>query len=85
MKLKLFLIPLALSLIAGCSFYGGISVHSEAKDAPEFYAPNPIGILGLEREFGEFTGFCEHRSSIPYTELGLGLNECGLKYTFTTH
>jgi len=71
-----------IALLQGCSFYGGISVHSKKHDAPEYFAPNPIGILGLEREFGDFTGFCEHRSSIPYREVGLGLNECGVKYTF---
>lgn len=57
-------------------------MHLEKQDAPEFYAPNPIGILGLERKYKKFTGFCEHRSSIPYLEDGLGLNECGVKYRF---
>lgn len=69
--------------LTGCSFYGGISMHTENADAPEFYAPNPIGILGLEKSYDRFKGFCEHRSSIPYREYGLGLNECGVKYYFT--
>lgn len=77
--IRVFLITL---LLQGCSFYGGISAHLEKQDAPEYYAPNPIGILGLEREYGKFTGFCEHRSSILYREYGLGLNECGVKFTF---
>jgi hypothetical protein len=75
-------ISFVVLLLQGCTFYGGLSMHLETKDAPEFYAPNPIGILGLEKKHKQFTGFCEHRSSIPYYETGWGLNECGVKYTF---
>lgn len=57
-------------------------MHLETQDAPEFYAPNPIGILGGETKHKRLKGFCEHRSSIPYLEKGLGLNECGLKLVF---
>jgi hypothetical protein len=65
--------------LPACSIYTGLSVHPESLDAPEFNAPNPIGILGAEYTKGRYTGFCEHRSSIPYTEEGYGLNECGVK------
>jgi len=57
-------------------------MHLEKQDAPEFYAPNPIGILGGEYKMSRFSTFCEHRSSIPYREYGWGLNECGVKYLF---
>lgn len=75
---------LCVLALSGCSItpYVGISLHSEGADAPEFYAPNPIGIIGLEKKIGRFSLFCEHRSSIPYLEEGYGLNECGAKVHF---
>lgn len=82
---KAALVAVFLCLSTGCAVYGGISLHPEGADAPEFYAPNPIGILGIEREFGRFTSFCEHRSSIPYYESGHGLNECGVKLQFVSY
>lgn len=65
--------------LAGCQTYVGLSVHPQGADAPEFYAPNPIGIVGAEWRHEEITLFCEHRSSIPHIEAGFGLNECGAK------
>lgn len=73
------LIALTALLLSGCQAYLGVSVHPEHLDKPEFYAPNPIGIVGAEYRSGSWVGFCEHRSSIPYWEKGLGLNECGVK------
>ena len=66
--------------VNGCSIYVGLSVHPEGADAPEHYAPNPIGMVGAEIDCPLDTKcFIEHRSSIPYYEQGLGLNEIGIK------
>jgi len=81
-KLSSAFTALFLCLGSGCSWYGGVSVHLESQDAPEFFAPNPIGILGGEYRQGRWIAFCEHQSSIPYFEQGLGLNSCGVKMVF---
>lgn len=75
---------LALLVTSGCqSVYVGIGMHAEKWDAPEYYSPNPVGMVGAEADFGhEITGFCEHLSSIPYYEVGLGFNWCGVQKRF---
>ena len=78
------LLPL-LFILSSCTFYGGVSVHPESLSKPEYYAPNPIGILGGEYQYNRWISFCEHRSSIPYWEQGYGLNECGVKMVFNHH
>ena len=69
---------LTLSLTA-CTPYVGLPVHPAHVDAPEHYAPNPIGIVGAEYERGPWSVFCEHSSSIPRKERGAGWNVCGVK------
>lgn len=65
-----------------CSPYIGLAVHPESIDAPEYYAPNPIGIVGYECTKGEYTVYIEHKSSIPYYEQGGGLNTLAVKKNF---
>lgn len=73
-------IVVACLFLTGCSIYGGISIHPEGADNPEFYAPNPIGIIGGEIECPfDTVCFIEHRSSITNREEGYGLNELGVK------
>ena len=76
------LIPLFI-LLSGCSIYTGISVHPESMSEPEYFAPNPLGLVGGEMDCPlRTTCFVEHRSSIPYLEHGYGLNEVGVKLYF---
>jgi hypothetical protein len=75
------MVALATFFMSGCSVYTGIAVHHERSAQPEFYAPNPLGIIGGEyRHSDRITLYCEHISSIPYYEKGLGLNLCGARY-----
>jgi len=78
------LVPVFLCLVVGCASLGceryvGVSVHPERLDKPEFYAPNPIGLVGAECRRDDLSAYLEHRSSIPYLERGYGLNEVGGK------
>jgi hypothetical protein len=82
-KLKAALVAVFLCLNSGCSVYVGMSVHPEGADAPEYFAPNPIGIVGGEIECPLKTRcFIEHTSSIPYLESGYGFNQVGVKKYF---
>ena len=80
MRLIRCVVVLAAVLLGGCSVYGGLSMHSRGADAPEYNGTNPLGHFGARAEFTErLTGFCEHLSSIPDYEAGLGLNRCGVE------
>lgn len=72
-------------MLSGCqSVYVAIGVHPPGLDAPEHFAPNPVGAVGAETiPFHKVTGFCEHISSIPYYEDGYGFNWCGVRREFT--
>lgn len=74
-------VALFLCLLPGCAVHVGVAVHPEQISEPEYYAPNPLGVVRGERDFSKrWRGYCEHLSAIPYTEAGGGLNSCGITY-----
>lgn len=83
--LKFIGITLLTLSVAGCSNfspYAGLSVHSENLDSPEIDLSTGLGIVGGEytqEEWGDFRLFCEHVSGLSTSEIGAGLNHCGIK------
>lgn len=69
-----------IELLLGLSMYAGISFHAEDYGAPEVQGlDNPLGIVRLEHRLNSHTKvFCEHISSIPAVERGIGFNHCGI-------
>lgn len=69
----------ALIFLGGCSIQAGLSYHTEGWDSPEVQGMNnPLGVV---RGSSAVTGgeiFCEHISSLPVWEQGLGFNHCGV-------
>lgn len=82
--MKKILIVLTLSLLSGCSVYGGFAVHPTSLDKPEIGLENPIGFLGGEARVltdKDLTVdlFAEHHSGLFQAEQGAGLNMVGVR------
>ena len=65
-------------------FSAGLGFHAENYDKPEVQGmDNPIGIVRISNKWDNgLEAYCEHISSIPVWEYGLGFNHCGILLEF---
>lgn len=78
-SLLLCMIAVMASACQSIDFFGGVSLHHQAADAPEVSNfDNPLGVIRMRysTQMGNEL-FCEHVSSISRTEQGAGFNHCG--------
>lgn len=79
----LTVLSIVISLMACANFspYGGLSAHSKELDRPEVQLSTGLGFFGAEytqENWGDVHLFCEHLSGLSTSELGGGLNHCGV-------
>jgi len=59
----------------------GLGVHNPNLDQPEFVIVNPLGTYESGMHMSKkIDVFYRHVSSVPYDEVGGGLNTIGIKY-----
>ena len=75
--MKKLIFTISFLFLHGCALTGGVAFHAVKEDAPEFNGANPLGFIRGVSDNKLF--FCEHISSIPDWEKGLGLNMCGVQ------
>ena len=81
---------LPLLLLQSCMYGVGLAVHPiNYKEKPiddrRAELPNPLGVVRVEQNVGNYQIFYEHISSIPRTDEDAGLNMIGVNYMFNVH
>jgi len=79
--MKNTILLILIFLIVGCAnskFDVGLAVHANQFDKPEYDGGNPLGVMRYSYSNRDQTLFCEHISSLPDIEKGMGLNLCGI-------
>lgn len=80
-NLAICVLAIAATACANFSPYGGLSAHSKTLDQPEVMLSTGLGFVGAEytqENWGDVHLFCEHLSGLSTSELGGGLNHCGV-------
>jgi hypothetical protein len=58
----------------------GLAVHPVPLDNPHDGMENPLGVVRVENDIGNFQTYYEHISSVPNNDDGMGLNMFGINY-----